>query len=522
MQIDLGSVAARSTASCSSRAPTARTPDGPDPELPGRLHAARPRRPRPRRRHVVKTVTDQPNPPGPGPRATRCRSSRKPFDGDEGGRRRAPVRRRPRRLRGDGQRQDRSPTPCSTPASPTRCASVEYGTYDVTEPGQGRRQHARRRARQRADERLPAGQRRDRSHRRLHQVQLASRCPQGTLTAAVAAGDTTVTLSSVTGYAVGDTVNVDTGDGGSRLESRKVTAIDGNVADRRAAPSTRRTRGGRRRARLRARRHGQMAVSPRLLARLEVTYADGTTDIDRQRPVVAATRTARPSPTTGTPAPTSTPALVQPGWDEPGADLSDDEGWADSSITSAAVARHQARVARGAAGARAEDVQVTQAAIKQIGAGLVVLRPRPELRRHAAAQPPAGAVPAGTVIRMTPGESRGGNGMVSTASAGSATGILNTYTTSGAAGGETFAPQFMYHGFQYVQVDGLPGRLHARRRTPSSVWRPTPTCPRAARVTTDNELINTVHRCRSGRSAPTCSRSSPTARTARSSAGWPT
>ena len=50
--------------------------------------------------------------------------------------------------------------------------------------------------------------------------------PAGTLLrAGRRAGATTVTLDAVTGYAVGDTVNVDTGDGGDRLESRHVTAV---------------------------------------------------------------------------------------------------------------------------------------------------------------------------------------------------------------------------------------------------------------------------------------------------------
>ena len=47
----------------------------------------------------------------------------------------------------------------------------------------------------------------------------------GTLTAPAAAGDTNVSVSSVANYYLGGTINIDTGDGGERLESRTITAI---------------------------------------------------------------------------------------------------------------------------------------------------------------------------------------------------------------------------------------------------------------------------------------------------------
>ncbi len=47
----------------------------------------------------------------------------------------------------------------------------------------------------------------------------------GTLTAPASAGDTNVKVSSVASYYVGGTINVDTGDGGERLESRTITSI---------------------------------------------------------------------------------------------------------------------------------------------------------------------------------------------------------------------------------------------------------------------------------------------------------
>jgi alpha-L-rhamnosidase len=54
---------------------------------------------------------------------------------------------------------------------------------------------------------------------------------RGTLAAPAAAGDTVVKVSSVTDYHVGGTINIDTGDGGDRLESRKITAIGTAGAD---------------------------------------------------------------------------------------------------------------------------------------------------------------------------------------------------------------------------------------------------------------------------------------------------
>ncbi len=47
----------------------------------------------------------------------------------------------------------------------------------------------------------------------------------GTLTAPAAAGDTNVSVSSVANYYLGGAINIDTGDGGERLESRTITAI---------------------------------------------------------------------------------------------------------------------------------------------------------------------------------------------------------------------------------------------------------------------------------------------------------
>ncbi len=73
---------------------------------------------------------------------------------------RPPLRHRPRRTTRRRSTASRSPTHVLNPGITNPLRSVEYGTYDVTSLVRGGRQHARRRARQRHDERLPAGQRR--------------------------------------------------------------------------------------------------------------------------------------------------------------------------------------------------------------------------------------------------------------------------------------------------------------------------------------------------------------------------
>ena len=60
--------------------------------------------------------------------------------------------------------------------------------------------------------------------------------------------------------------------------------------------------------------------------------------------------------------------------------------------------------------------------------------------------------PAGTTITMRPGEKLNGDGTVDMRSVGG--NIRDTFTLSG-DGEETFTPRFVYHGFRYLQVEGL-------------------------------------------------------------------
>ncbi|WP_242895402.1 family 78 glycoside hydrolase catalytic domain [Actinomadura litoris] len=61
--------------------------------------------------------------------------------------------------------------------------------------------------------------------------------------------------------------------------------------------------------------------------------------------------------------------------------------------------------------------------------------------------------PAGTTVTMRPGELLAADGTVSQHTTGSP--IWDTYTLSG-RGTETWHPRFVYHGFRYLQLEGLP------------------------------------------------------------------
>ncbi|MGO4535952.1 family 78 glycoside hydrolase catalytic domain [Leifsonia sp. 2MCAF36] len=312
--------------------------------------------------------------------------------------------------------------------------------------------------------------------------------PTGALTASVAVGDTTVKLSSVGGYSVGDTVNVDTGDGGTRLESRRVTEVgtasltvssafqqnhsSGAVVLGSGSPTV-----------------GEMTVSPRMIARLELTYSDGSSATISTDPTWRVKH--GPTITDNWYAGTDYDArAAQPGWNSPGADLSDTTGWENASITSP-PSLDTKLVWRSAPPVRVQKT-FTPVTIKHVGDGSWSF----DLGQNFAGMPqlhlPGGAVPAGTVIRLTPGETASGDGSVSTASAGSATGILDTYTTSGDAAGETFAPQFMYHGFQYVQVTGLPADFTPDKNTLVGL-QTNADVPSGGDVTTSDALINQIH-----------------------------
>jgi alpha-L-rhamnosidase len=432
---------------------------------------------------VIKTVVDEPNPPGPDqsnplPLFARSFTAAKP------------VSRARLYVAGLGAYEatvNGKPVTDTVlnPGVTNPLRSVEYGTYDVTSlvrSGDNTLGVALGNGQTNVNPQANAAASRSDVYTKFNSIPT----PDGALVAPAAAGDTTIALDSVTGYAAGDTVNLDTGDGGSRLESRKVTAVGTNTLTVSPALSGAHAAGvevlgsG-------APTKAEMAVTPRMIARLEVTYADGTTDAIASDPSFKTKH--GPTITDNWYAGTDYDArAVQQGWDEPGADLS---AWEPATITSP-PSLDTKLVWREAPPVR---VQKTFKAVttKHVSSGSWSF----DLGQNFAGMPrlhlPGGSVPAGTVIRITPGEGWSGSGTVSTASAGSPSGIFDTYTTSGDPDGETFTPQFMYHGFQYVQISGLPDSFTPDADTIAGV-QTNADVPTGGSVTTSDELINTIHR----------------------------
>lgn len=187
---------------------------------------------------------------------------------------------------------------------------------------------------------------------------------------------------------------------------------------------------------------------PRLLAQLEVTLSDGTT----QRIATDSSWRTELGPTTYSQwygGEDEDARLAKPGWDRPGTDLS---GWtpaaeaADPGITVAARmsppivpvgAAHTVKVTRPESGTYVFD----------LGANVVGW---PELRLSGS---------RGTEVTVKPGERLGADGLVDqgTMIAGGdrTPPIVDHYTLAG-GGTETWHPRFVYHGFRYLQVTGLP------------------------------------------------------------------
>jgi len=326
----------------------------------------------------------------------------------------------------------------------------------------------------------------------------------GTLAAGVAAGATTVTLDNVANYHVGGTINIDTGDGGDRLESRVITAIGATEITftpglaRPHAAGARVTGSGNNIAA--SDPSAGAAVTPRLIARLEISYRDGGGD------VVVSDRRWRTAL-----GPLVTDAWYsgadydarreQPGWDEPRSDLSatakrrdgTPTGWIDAGIAPPPNLATRLVARAGEPVTIAETftpVSVTNPApgtwVFDFGQNIVGW-PRLRLRD---------GVPAGTTIRMSPAESLAADGTVDQASlrgGGGSRGVdlFNTYTTAGLRGGETWQPDFSYFGMQWVQVTGLPEEYVPTRDTITGLRLQAAT-PQAGEVTTSSARINRI------------------------------
>jgi alpha-L-rhamnosidase len=325
-----------------------------------------------------------------------------------------------------------------------------------------------------------------------------------TLSTDTPAGATTVTLDNVTGYHVGGTVNVDTGGGGDRLESRVITAIGTDTITFTPGLSGTHTAG--------AKVTGSgnniaasdpsagAAVTPRLIGRAEIRYTDGSHDVivtDRSW------RTALgPLVTDAWYSGTDYDARrEQPGWNTPGADLRPSAKRRDSSTmdwTSAGIAPPP-NLATKLVARTAEPITVQEELTP-----VSVTNPVPgtwvfDFGQNIVGWPKLdlAAVPAGTTVKMAPAESLNPDGTVDQASlrggGGSrGTDLFTTYTAHGARDGETWHPKFGYFGMQWVQVTGLPDGYRPARDLVTGV-RLQANTPAAGSFDSSNARINRIH-----------------------------
>ena len=243
------------------------------------------------------------------------------------------------------------------------------------------------------------------------------------------------------------------------------------------------------------------AVTPRMIARLEVTYTNGSTD------AIVSDRSWRTAfgayVTDAWYAGSDYDARREPvGWDEPGSDLTDTAtrrdgspvGWIDAGIAPPPNLDTEL-VARDA-----PPVRIIEEFLPQ-----TVTNPAPgtyvfDFGQNFAGWPQLNLtvpVPAGTVIRMAPAEGlqANGSGLVNQGSlgpGGRGTDMFNTYTAAG-DGPETWRPDFQYFGMQFLQVTGLPEGYPVTTDLITG-YRLTADVPLAGEVTTSNERINRIHR----------------------------
>lgn len=333
----------------------------------------------------------------------------------------------------------------------------------------------------------------------------------GSLAAPAAAGDTVVRVTSVTGYHAGGTINIDTGEGGDRLELRTITEIGTAGANGTGivfspalgaahAMGAEVTGSGNPIASTDP--SAGAAVTPRMIARLEITNADGTVEVivsDRSwRAALGPTVTSNWFSGSDYDA-----RREQVGWTAPGADLS-----------ATATRRDGAPVEWSAAGiapppnlatelvwrvgepVKAVDV-IAPVSLTQPRSGVWVF----DFGQNFVGWPVLtldGTVPAGTAIKLQPAESLAADGAVDQASlmgggGRRGTDLFAAYTSYGDPSGETWHPRFEYFGMQWVQVAGLPADYTPTLATLSGLQLRA-AAPVAGDVQTSNERINRIHR----------------------------
>ncbi|MBE8472156.1 family 78 glycoside hydrolase catalytic domain [Streptomyces justiciae] len=330
----------------------------------------------------------------------------------------------------------------------------------------------------------------------------------GTLVEAAARGASSIKVSSVANYHVGGTVNIDTGDGGERLESRTITALDTAAttiafqpalsADHAAGAAV--SASGNSLASTDP--SAGAAVTPRLIARLELTKADGSVQTvvsDRSwKAALGATTTANWYSGSDYDA-----RREQPGWTAPGADLS------------AAAERRDGTAMGWVAAGVAPPPNLTTELVWRTAEPLKVVdklrpvsvtQPQPgvwvfDFGQNFAGWPQLnldGRVPAGTTVKLQPAESLNADGTVNQASirgggASRGTDVFAAYTAHGETPDETWHPQFHYFGMQWLQVTGLPEGYTPTADTVTGLQLHADV-PAAGDVRTSDERINRIHR----------------------------
>lgn len=223
---------------------------------------------------------------------------------------------------------------------------------------------------------------------------------------------------------------------------------------------------------------------PKLLAQLEITYADGST----QRIVSDDTWRTTLGPTVFSQwygGEDYDARLAQSGWDRPGADLT---SWQQAATTTPPT---PTTVLTAQMDPPIEPVDTLHAA--------AVTEPEPgtylfDLGTNIAGWPVIHVSgPAGTTLTLKPGERLGKDGLVdqSTMLAGGHLypPVLDHYTLSG-HGVETWHPDFVYHGFRYLQVTGLPS-APSRHMVDAIVLRATNQS--AGSFDSSSDLLDSIH-----------------------------
>ncbi|KAK7428847.1 hypothetical protein QQZ08_004617 [Neonectria magnoliae] len=315
-----------------------------------------------------------------------------------------------------------------------------------------------------------------------------------TLTSDVKKGSTTLHLSNTTGYHLGGTVNIDTGDGGDNLESRTITEISNFTLaftpglEKAHKTGAKVTGSGNNIAA--SDPSAGAAVTPRLIGRLEIKYSDGTSS------VIVTDRSWLASL-----GPLVTDAWYsgsdydarreQIGWNFPGTKL-DSKRWVKAGL--APPPNLATKLVARAAEPITVHEKFTPVSIKSPFPGVWVFDFGQNLVGWPLLKLPK--LPAGTVIKMAPAESLNANGTVEQSSLGPGDrgrDLFNTYTTAGRAGGETYHPRFNYFGMQWVQVTGLPIGFRPGRDLITGI-RVQSNVPVASTFTSSNARINRIHK----------------------------